>query len=270
VLSITSNYYKDTGCPAPYLKRIADAGFTHIHWGHHWSTDFLYSKWEIERIGRWFEEFGLKLLDLHASAGMEKYWMSLEEHERLAGVELVENRINMAAELSTDVIILHMLLPLEGDDRTKYRDQARRSLDALEPAAKKMNVRIALENGVFKDLKDMFANYSPDFLGLCYDAGHGNMIADGLDQLESLKERLISIHLHDNDGVNDQHKLLFSGTLDWPRLARVLAESAYKKCVSMEVAMRNHEIDDERQFLAQAFETGTTFAKMIKEQSGAK
>ena len=94
------------------------------------------------------------------------------------------------------------------------------------------------------------------------------MIADGLDQLNLLKNRLISVHLHDNDGTSDQHKLMFSGTIDWQKLAGIMATSAYTKCVSMEVIMARMGIKDEKVFLAKAFETGTRFSKMIAEEKG--
>ena len=69
MLSITSDYFQSYGDPQPYLKRIADAGFTHVHWCHHWNTDFLYSQPEIHQISRWFKEYDLRLLNLHASCG---------------------------------------------------------------------------------------------------------------------------------------------------------------------------------------------------------
>ena len=61
MLSMTSDYLADTGCPEPYLRRIAEAGFSHVHWCHHWSTDFLYSRWEIEQIAAWLEACALAL-----------------------------------------------------------------------------------------------------------------------------------------------------------------------------------------------------------------
>ena len=65
-LSLTTDYATDTGNPEPYLKRIAEAGFSHVHWCHHWNTDFLYSPYEIAQIAEWLDDFGLRLLDLHA------------------------------------------------------------------------------------------------------------------------------------------------------------------------------------------------------------
>jgi sugar phosphate isomerase/epimerase len=259
MLSITTDYAKDTGDPSPYLRRIADAGFSYIHWCHQWNTDFLYSRWEIEQIQKWLEAYGLRLLDLHGSAGNEKNWASSQEYQRMAGVELVRNRIEMTAYLSADVTIMHV----PGDPDSV---PVRRSLDELEPFARERNVRIAIENGSFEAIQKLLSEYDPQYAGLCYDSGHGNMRADGLDHLESLKDRLISVHLHDNDGASDQHKLLFSGTVDWGRLARIMAGSTYTKCVSMEVSMARMGIEDEGLFLAEAFKTGTRFDRMIQQE----
>ena len=43
MLSITTDYAKDVGDPSPYLRSIAEAGFSHLHWCHQWNTDFLYA-----------------------------------------------------------------------------------------------------------------------------------------------------------------------------------------------------------------------------------
>ena len=243
-LSVTTDYRTDTGCPEPYLRRIAAAGFSHIHWCHHWNTDFLYADCEIEQIGAWLDELNLELLDLHASSGREKAWGSPKEYERRAGVELVANRADMCARLGGDVIVMH--LPDGAFDELWPR--LRRSLDELQPLLRDRGVRIALENGSsrqsFDDIERVLTAYSPDYIGLCYDSGHGNRFPEGLDRLEALASRLLSVHLHDNDGSADQHRLLFTGTVAWERLARIIARSAYQKCVSMEVSMRSEPYED--------------------------
>jgi hypothetical protein len=38
MLAITSDYAKSTGCPEPHLRQIAEAGFSHVHWCHHWNA----------------------------------------------------------------------------------------------------------------------------------------------------------------------------------------------------------------------------------------
>ena len=266
MLSITTDYMADTGSPEPYLRRIAEAGFTHVHWCHHWNTDFAYDDCELEQIECWLHRCNLQLTDLHASAGKEKAWGSPREYERLAGVDLVENRIAMASRLGADVIIMH--LPDLKDPATHDAAwaQVRKSLDVLQPVADRHGVRIAIENGPLPEIDKLLSIYDPDYLGLCYDCGHGNLVPDGLDWLERLKDRLISVHLHDNDGSADQHNLPFwpSGTVDWDRLAKILATSAYTKWVSMESTMKRSGMTDEVAWLAQAFQAGTKLAAMIE------
>lgn len=59
MLTITSDYFQSVGDPQPYLKRIAEAGFTHVHWCHEWATDRIYSADEIRQIGRWFKDYSM-------------------------------------------------------------------------------------------------------------------------------------------------------------------------------------------------------------------
>jgi sugar phosphate isomerase/epimerase len=267
---MTTDFATDTGCPEPHLRRIADAGFSHVHWCHQWSTDFVYSEPEVHQIAHWLREFGLGVTDVHASSGREKAWGSEREYERLAGVELVKNRIDMAAALGSDVIIMHLPAePEEAPAREAYWSRMSRSLDALEPHAIVRGVRIALENlspqRSFDTIQQALSHYGPEYLGLCYDAGHGHLSGQGPERLERLSDRLISMHLHDNDGSGDQHKLLFSGSVDWAALARIIARSSYGKWISMETTLGNTGITDEADFLRQAFETGTRFAEMVEE-----
>lgn len=276
MLSIATDYVAGRGCPEPYLRPLAEAGFFHIHWTHHFNTDFVYADCEIEQIASWLDEYGLKVNDLHASAGVEKNWISPLEYERLAGVELVRNRISMTAKLSSDVIVMHIPVePQDSGENETFWTQIKKSLDVIEPYARDHGVRIAIENlypDNWQTLEKILSKYGPDYIGLCYDSGHGNLdiCSDGLDSLDRLKDRLISIHLNDNDGSGDQHNPLFSGTVDWARLARILAESSYTKCTNMEITIHHSGIKDARIFLEKALETGMTFARMVDESGSGK
>lgn len=272
-LSITTDYATDTGNPEPYLRQIAEAGFSHVHWCHHWNTDFLYLPPEIDQIARWLRGFGLQLLDTHASDGREKRWASPLEYERLAGVELVKNRIDFTAALGGNAVVMHIPDQHERANDPLIWDQLRRSLDALESYGQSRRIRIAIENtgnagGNYENIAELLAAYSPDYLGLCYDCGHGALHGRGLDQLEAMKHRLVAVHLHDNDGHSDLHRLPFTGVVDWPRLAGIIARSSYAKCVSMESNMHCDTAQDERDFLARAFAAGSRLAEMIEAARG--
>jgi len=269
MLSINTDFRRDDGDPEPSLRQIAGAGFTHIHWVHHWGDDYLYSRHEIAQIGRWLNEYGLTLNDLHASAGREKYWLSEHEYARLSGVELVKNRIEMTAVLGSDTIVLHLPAePTSPEWNPPFWDHLYRSLDELLPFARAQGVRLAMENLYpvnHATLHRVLAEFSPDEIGICYDPGHGNIVGDGLDFIEEAKDRLIALHLNDNDSSWDQHNFIFSATVDWDRMARIIATSPYQKPLGLELTINHSGIENEREFLAQAMETSERFARMVEE-----
>jgi len=263
MLSVSTDYAASTDDPSPFLRKIADAGFTHVHWCHHWCTDFIYSPAEIEQIGKWLSEYGLELLDLHGNTGPEKNWTAVEEYRRLAGVDLVKNRIEMTAELGGDAVVMH------GADDANY-EPLRRSLDALEVFATERSVRIALENGDFKALTRYLSEYDPAYVGICYDCGHAN-IGNAAADVVPLKDRIAVVHLHDNDGTADQHMIPFTGTVDWQQLAETLAQSSYRKCVNLELVKYGSGLEeDEPAFLAKAYEAGERISAMIAESSNSE
>ena len=76
MLSLTTDYVTSRGAAAPYLRRIAAAGFTHIHWCHEWNTDYVYDSDELDGIQKCLTDCGLQLLDLHGSAGHAHRWFA--------------------------------------------------------------------------------------------------------------------------------------------------------------------------------------------------
>ena len=237
-LAVNTCFLSASGSPEEALKAIAEAGFTHLHWCHHWRTDFLYGRAELNQCAAWLRSFGLHLLDVHGSAGQEKCWYSPVEYERRAGVELVVNRIIMLRELEgTGSLIMHvpLLRDREGFDPApalRQFDALRRSLDELTPVLEKYGARIAVENG-FSDTFELIGRIMRDYpekcFGITYDSGHGNVAeGKGMERLEPFKNRLQAVHLNDNDGSGDQHQPPFYGTVDWERMAEIIADSSYR------------------------------------------
>lgn len=248
-ISINTDYREGQGCAEGYLRAAAEAGFTHLLWCHQWCTDFLYDDCEIAQIGDWMRRYGLKLLDIHGSVGPEKNWFSTVEYQRQAGVSLVANRLKMLSALQgSGTLVMHIpaiTAETSADDVPMVWQRVsalKRSLNELLPLIQRLHVPIAVENTFqdsFEVIDNLLAAYSPEILGLCYDSGHGNLgNCRGLEHLERVKDRLIATHFHDNDGASDQHQPPFMGTLDWKRLAQIVASSPYRRPINFEVSMR--------------------------------
>ena len=301
-VAFATNFIASTGNPVFQLEKIAEAGFTHVHWCHHWNTDFLYGKYEIEQCRKWLKDIGLILTDIHGSEGKEKSWYSPVEYQRKAGVELVLNRLQMMDALGgSGVVVMHIpwyrtvTTPEQRPPIDACYDAVCRSLDELMPYCEKYNCPIAVENTVcdtFETIAGILSRYPEKLVGLTYDSGHGNgedrwtydppRPGDGLDQLEKWKHRLKAMHLHDNDGTSDYHRELFAGNIDWQRLAKLIAESTYfepgrdgsLRPISLEVLMPNTPFYDKtlkeqpepkvREFLSDSFKRGQKFAEMVQ------
>ncbi len=285
MLSVTTDYIRDQGDPSPSLRAIAEAGFSHLHWCHQWNTDFLYHPSEIDQIKRWLREFGLQLADTHGSEGKEKFWYAPQEYARLAGIALVKNRIDFTAQLGGDAVVMHLYPPSQDPQLVEYNDhifdQVRRSLDDLLPYATSRGITIALENlidfrGVrsgavnataatdnFDLILQLFEHYAADFLGFCYDSGHAILGHNRMARMAPLMARLAVLHLNDNNGQDDLHLLPFTGQVDWPHAAQLIAQSPYTKPMSYEVSIRHTGITDEARFLRQAQSSGARFAEMV-------
>ena len=260
-LSVTTDFEEDTGSPERWLQAISEAGFSHIHWCHHWSTDFQYSQAEIDQIGAWLRELGLSLLDLHASAGREKRWGSPTEYERQAGVDLVLNRITMAEQLGGRAVVLH------APARDSLESQLR-SLDVLQGSARERGIHIALENLGANDLArldDLLSRTDPSSVGLCYDSGHANICGDNLTILERHLDRVVALHLHDNDGAADQHRIPGDGTVSWDDLCGLLPASSYRGCVSLEVSRKTYPDRSIGEFLDDTRVAGARITGMLAE-----
>lgn len=63
--------------------------------------------------------------------------------------------------------------------------------------------------------------------------------------------------------MDDTHDIPLTGTVDWERLARIVAESSYGKCLTMEAIQAGTGIEDEMVFLKNILEAGTEVARMV-------
>jgi sugar phosphate isomerase/epimerase len=267
------------------LTRIAQAGFSHIHWCHEFGSSYIYSNYEMFQIKEWCDELGLKTKGVHASVGEGKstglkYYASENEYNRLAGVELVMNRIDLAYTLNTDAIVLHFypswdLMEKSNGSVDISTDIILRpflkSFGELEAYCKTRRIKICLEhcggptalNIRFYDC--IFNHFNSDFIGICVDTGHAyhDHHEKYFEFAERYNNRLFMIHADDNHGNSDAHLLPFEGGFDWEGFAPILARSPYQFPIVLEPSCR--EEGDDTAWLKRAFDAGTRFAAMAEQ-----
>lgn len=97
-------------------------------------------------------------------------------------------------------------------------------------------MNIALENLKRPEyLQFVFQKIQSGRLGFCYDSGHENCYSKGTDLLSMYGNKLMALHLHDNDGTGDQHRIPGEGTINWDIVVRKIKKTTYRGAVTLEV-----------------------------------
>lgn len=101
-------------------------------------------------------------------------------------------------------------------------------------------VLIVLENDIDKSpdlLVRLVKEVNNPFLGLCMDIGHQHMFSelDALEWVRRMNDRLLHIHLHDNDRTGDNHWSIGRGTIDFESFYIAIMQLASQATISLEV-----------------------------------
>lgn len=169
------------------------------------------------------DKYNLTVENAHLTGyGMNSVWSDCPEGERVK--DRLIDELRRMSELGVKIGVAHVTWGLNAPERN-FELGLRRYREAVE-AAEKYGVCLALENSVFPEyVHHLLTNLKSPNLGFCYDSGHENAFTHGENYLERYSDILIAMHLHDNDGIHDDHAMPFHGTICWEEKAEQL-----KKC----------------------------------------
>jgi sugar phosphate isomerase/epimerase len=127
-----------------------------------------------------------------------------------------------------------------------------KSLEALSPVAERHGVRLAVEvipnalstAAALVDLVE--SDVDAPALGICMDVGHARLMGDVVDAIETCSGHLITTHLHDNRGRNDDHLVPGKGVIDWDAAVLAFQKIGYDGVWMFELAAtpeRKHTLE---------------------------
>lgn len=223
----------------------------------------LFDRNLADQLRKEMAEEGLDFMDAHAVFG--KY---LDMN-----CPVPEARCEMLVRLKTQLYIAHSLgvrtITIHTGNETQHPEYdleahfegVKRSLDELLPVAESLDMVICIENIWFQlntperllALKEAFPT---EALGFCFDAGHANLMRNAPVHLpesrpcmawgdltpawddhilEKMLPHIVNCHLHDNNGVLDQHKNAGDGTVQWEIVMPQLAKAPRLEVLQSEV-----------------------------------
>jgi sugar phosphate isomerase/epimerase len=194
---------------------------------------------QINELGHWFRDSPLKLHSLHSPMFSDDVWGRSGPNSHINITEPVKSkRLDMLDEIKraidiSDVIPFRYLIQHLGEGEEEYDEHkveaAFTSLEELHLFAKARGVEVLLENTP-NELSSaerlvQFLDQTHLKLNFCLDVGHANLHEGTAAAFGTLKDRIRSTHLHDNDGKDDTHLWPFqskSGTIDWKQTMGLL------------------------------------------------
>jgi len=116
------------------------------------------------------------------------------------------------------------------------------TMQLLCKTARDYGINLALENlpdpypFLMKRVEDFQKFYGEisEEVGLALDIGHANLNGQIEFFIEKFPDKIVHIHAHDNNGMEDQHLGIGFGTVNWSKTVKALKEVAYSKTVVVE------------------------------------
>jgi len=223
----------------------------------------------IENAVSYAKQIGLKLDYGHApykEPDINAFWTNTKEGDEIE--RIYEDTINVASYNGIKTIICH----LHCGTSNELNEVGLKRLERLANYAEQKNVIIAIENLYSYIEPDfIFNNINHSNLKMCFDSGHENFLTPNANFLNKFNNKIVAVHLHDNDGVKDQHKTIFTGTINWEVVATKLAKI---KNVELTLEVKNapktttafQQEEELKQVLKTEFEALLKFEKLIEDE----
>ena len=237
------DYFGYNLSPQERMKAIKAAGFDGVIllWADYFDADY-------RDFPKYADKEGLFVENMHAPyLKANSIW-----DEATLGQEYTDHIIACVKDCADYHIPTLVMHPINGVTPVPQNinvgiERFRRIIDCAE----KYNVNVAIENQGNPEYVDLvFRNIQSDRLKFCFDSGHEKYYSPQLDLLKLYGDKLVALHLHDNDGTEDSHALPFTGEVDWMRIANRLKESNYEGAIALETLNRGFEyINDPVAFL---------------------
>ncbi len=287
-----AHFYPWEGIPEEFIKyplaAFAEHGNEYLTFTQHQCIRVLtnpgYENWFFALA----RDYGMKVMDAHGlcfgihdldTDEREHREQSIKDHiaviTRLGDLGLQTYTVHVGAALYVAPPFL---------DLPQLRVNALHTLENILPAAEKSGVKIALENSFEPpnapdELLWYIEQFNSPALLCCFDSGHANyMKKEGKElskfsayhrdrawrgnlqledkALDKMAPYIVTCHLHDNSGYNDDHALPGKGTIDWKELI-----SCLKKCPNIQSLQDETSVLRDRQTIKEMCEI---FAGLMK------
>jgi len=160
---------------------------------------------------------------------------SLNERIREASTLEIIAAMEHAIELNADTVTFHPGLQsviVPGQEK-RSMEKAKRSIRTIDRLMNEFGIAAALENlpmmpsfgfMIGKTAKEMHELIDGTEMRICFDTGHANTVGQIDEIIDLLGDRIVNVHIHDNNGSNDDHMTIGDGNIDFKKTLSKLSK----------------------------------------------
>jgi sugar phosphate isomerase/epimerase len=213
------------------------------------------SREHVAEIGAWFRSSNLQVFSMHAPIFPDREMgrdgapsinvLHPDKARRIDAMDEIKRALESAEQIPMRYLVIHL-----GDRSDAWSprsiEYALTALEHLGAFAAPLGVRLLVENILSESttpehLMLILQMGHLNNVGVCLDLGHAHIDPGILDAISTLGDRIVSLHVHDNHGVKDEHLWPGDGTIDWPAVKDKLKSLANPPAAVLEIA---HAADD--------------------------
>lgn len=170
------------------------------------------------------------------------------EEDRAERFEKMTKTLWATSVLGSKFMAIHPIMPYgcgANPEPERFMELNLQFFEKLTAEAKKYGVVICFENMPFpaltlsstKQIADFVRTINSDNFKMCLDTGHCAVMKESpADALRSCGDIIKIMHVHDNDGSHDSHKIPFDGVIDWEDFGKALSDVNEDVVLSLETS----------------------------------
>lgn len=248
--------YPFVSSPAEAVRCYTGTGFRYLDYSFYndfkEDSPFMHSDerfWlrQVEETADAAAECGLQFVQAHAPG-----YNPLSKSDYGRSLRAMCRSVEACGKLGIPNVVVHTSFGLQHlypMDKEPYFEYNRKFLLPMLECAEKYGINICIENTSSKNMGACYFPRTPEdmndfvdfmahpLLKCCWDTGHAVMegLSDQTEEFRKLKKNLRAVHIHDNNGLSDQHLPLYCGKLDTDALIKVLIEIGFTGYFTYEV-----------------------------------
>ena len=208
----------------------------------------IYAHETILKMKRLAKEYNLPL-QVHAPY-VNVRLADLNPRIREASIQSIKDGIDLARQLDARIVTINLGNTTKRRLKQVHKDVRKGLLDSistLSDYAEQHDVTIGIENVPTdtsawtealgkrtEEIIEILKETHSKNIGVTFDVGHANTIDDPANFAVKLAPYMVNVHVHDNDGSNDQHLVIGQGNIDFLKILNILKQNGYAGSLVLE------------------------------------